>query len=233
MFTKILIVLLLIIIGIFTYQQYFNTAATPNLSTPIIIEGNTETIVTTPELSPDGKSITINDSTVLHIEDETILSYFKNQSTGLCDEYNIHNTPTRTSFCTDAEAFADSVSFTKIAPSATGGKIGFVIASKELAPDTAVGIFYPQNTTYKVHLLTNYYLGNDFIGFSPDDSYFVTKDSCFEGICGFSIYNAATRSKIRHFGNPESEPANTFLRWETNDSFTYSVGAETRTFTIE
>ncbi|MFN3187956.1 MAG: hypothetical protein ACK42D_00200 [Candidatus Paceibacteria bacterium] len=226
MYTKIILTILFLIIGYFAYLQYTNTPA-PNTVTP------EEVPSTPPQLSADGKSIIRDGSVILRITDDAIVSYFRDESTGLCDQSNISNTATREAFCNNLSVFETSTSFIKIIPSATGNKIGFVVATDELAPDTALGIFYPQNTTYKVHILSNYYLGNDVISFSPRDSYFVTKDGCFEGICGFTIYNAVTLEIIREFGNPETEPANTFLTWLGDNRFEYSVGDEIREFSIE
>lgn len=185
-----------------------------------------------PELSSSKKSITANNGTILEITDKAIMDFFKKNSTGMCDDANNDNTSTRAAFCTKESVFREKSSFTKIIPSSNGSKIGFVIATDELTPDSVVGVFYPYNTTYKVHLLTSYYLGNDFVGFSPNDAYLVTKDSCFEGVCGFTVYNAATLSAIKHFGNSETGPANTFVRWTSNTQFQYTVGAENRTYTI-
>jgi hypothetical protein len=180
----------------------------------------------TPSLSSDKKSIVADGKVLLSVDDEAIIEFFRSDKSAMCDDSNIDNTPTRRSFCTDKNVFREKVVFTKIVPSSTGNKIGFVIETEELSPDTVSGVFYPKNTTYQVHLLTTYYLGNDFIGFSPADTYLVTKDSCFEGVCGFTVMDAATLETIKHFGNPETEPAYTFVRWVTDGKIEYRVGDE-------
>lgn len=222
---NILLIVLLVVIAIVAYFVFGQKdSGTP----PIIDPENSETdpVSTTSSLSQDRKNILVNGKVLLSVDDETIFNFFKSDKSAMCDSSNIDNTPTRKSFCTNKTVFREKTTFAKIVASSSGNKIGFVIESDELSPDTISGIFYPKNTTYKVHLLTTYYLGNDFIGFSPSDTYLVTKDSCFEGVCGFTVKDAATLETVRHFGNPETEPAYTFVRWLTDSKIEYRVGDE-------
>jgi len=228
MYTKIIIAVLLVVIGYLGYQQFKNS--TPTVSTTPSSE---EVVTATPQLFAEGNRIDTGSGHSLDITHEEIVSFFRADTTGMCDEHNIGNTATRRDFCMNLTTFAESASFSKIVPSHSGNRIGFVIETTELAPDTVVGVYYPLNTTYKVHIISNYYLGNDFIGFSPNDTYLVIKDGCFEGVCGFTVFNAATLDVIRRFGNPETEPTNTFVSWISDNRFEYKVGDTTLDFSIE
>ncbi len=186
----------------------------------------------TPTLSLSAKEIIQNGKIILSVDDDAIFAFFKDPKTGFCDNSNINNTPARKSFCTSKETFKSKTSFSKIVSSPTNGAIGFVIETDELTPDTVTGVYFPQNTTYKVHLLTNYYLGNDFISFSPNGSRFVYKEGCFEAVCGFTIKETNTLKTIRHFGDAEIEPSNVFIRWISDSSIEYKVGTDLKTATL-
>ena len=182
--------------------------------------------VTLPSLSEDGKSIIHSTKVLLSIEDPAIFSFFQKAETGMCDSSNITNTATRAAFCTDPLVFKQKTKFTKLVHSVSGTDFGFVVETTELSPDTVVGIVTKTESGNKVTLLTNYYLGNDFLGFSPSGSKFAYKERCWEAVCGFTIKDTATLRTMREFGNPETDPATTFTRWINDSSIEYVLGSE-------
>ena len=226
-----LIVLLFIILLLGTV--YFFVKNKVSIKTePKIETRNTQKNYIIPTLSLDKKSITADGEIMLSIDDETIFNFFKNANSGLCDASNINNTLTRKSFCTDKSVFKSKANFSKIILSSSGNAIGFVVITDELTPDSMMGIFFPKNNTYKVHIITGYYLGNDFMSFSPSGNYFVYKEGCFEGICGLTVKKTNTLEDIIHLGNPETEPNHTFIRWLSDNEIEYRVGDETKTSTF-
>ncbi|MES2224859.1 MAG: hypothetical protein V4478_02635 [Patescibacteria group bacterium] len=178
-------------------------------------------------LSADQKSIAIR-SSMLEIDSPAIIAFLRDPKTGLCDAANIHNTPTRTAFCSDTAALRESIHFLSVASSPGGNAIAFTIATNELSPDTAIGMYFPKNTTYKVHFLTNYYLGNAIISFSPSGTYFAYAGNCFEGVCSFAVVETNTLKTVREFSNPETQPASTFVRWIDNKTIEYKEGGTTK-----
>ncbi len=179
-------------------------------------------------ISADQKSIATGSNGILEINNPAIVSFLQDPKAGLCDAANIHNTPTRTAFCTDTVALRESAHFSSVASSPSGNAIAFTIATDELSPDTAVGMYFPKNTTYKVHLLTNYYLGNAIIGFSPSGTYFAYAGNCFEGVCSFAVIETNTLKTVREFSNPETQPASTFVRWIDNKTIEYKESGITK-----
>ena len=181
-----------------------------------------------PSISVSQKTIVADGKVLLSVDDEMIFNFFKDKNTGVCDISNINNTPTRKSFCTDREVFKSRTHFSAINASPDGKKISFTIEMDELTPDTVVGMFYPFNTTYKVHFLTNFYLGNQFISFSPSSKNFVYKSSCFEGICGFFVKDSNTLANKISFPDQdiESRSSYTFIRWISDSEIEYKVGNE-------
>lgn len=135
-------------------------------------------------LSADKKTIISDEKVLLGIDDDTIFNFFKTKSQ-LCDEYNITTTPDRKMFCENKITFKKETRFKSIVVSPDGKKVGFTIESDTLSPDTVVGIFYPYNTTNKVNFLSNYYLGNEFLSFSPSGANFVYSSGCWEAACAF------------------------------------------------
>ncbi len=180
--------------------------------------------ISLPSLSEDGKSIVKGTEVLLRIEDPAIFSFFQKAETGMCDSSNITNTATRTAFCSNPLTFKQQAKFIKLVPSASGNDFGFVIETAELSPDTVVGMFSKTESGNKVTLLTNYYLGNDFISFSPSGSKFVYKERCWEAVCGFTIKDTATLRTMREFGNAETEPSTIFMRWIDDANIEYVVG---------
>ncbi|EKE06846.1 MAG: hypothetical protein ACD_18C00258G0002 [uncultured bacterium] len=109
-------------------------------------------------------------------------------------------------------------------------KIGFSIESDTLTPDKVVGIFL--TTDNKVQLLSNYYLGNEFISFSPQSTYFVYKGICWEGLCGLFVKDANTLEDKISLNNPEFLDMRTvdanFINWITDNKISYKLGTETK-----
>ncbi len=175
-------------------------------------------------LSMDKKSISINSKVVLSIDDDTILTFFITKSE-LCDTSNISGQAGRKMFCEDKMAFKEKTSFKSIVVSQDGKKIGFTIESDALSPDTVVGIFYPQRTISKISFLSNYYLGNEFLSFSPSGSNFVYRSGCFEAKCAFYIKDSETLKDKINFIPLEADARGNyeFVKWISDDEIEYKL----------
>jgi hypothetical protein len=200
-----------------------------------IIKGNLKNLEQTtnistsksPFLSSDKKSIRTNGKVLLAIDDDVIFNFFKAKSQ-LCDEYNITTTAGRKIFCENKTIFKNATSFKSIVVSPDGKKVGFAIESNALSPDTVVGIFYPNSITNKVNFLSDYYLGNEFISFSPNGKNFVYSGGCWEAICAFYIKDAETLKDKINFIPPEVDKRGNyeFVRWISDDEIEYKLDKE-------
>ena len=223
---KVLYLIVIVFVSAFVFI-YFNF----DFKKEIIDEVEEVPTVAVVTLSQDKKDILINGNVALSVDEENIFNFFKGEKAQMCDMANINNTETRKAFCSDKNFFKQSVRFQKVVTSSTGGKIAFVLETNEL-PDTVVGMFYPMNNTYKVHIITNYYLGNDVMSFSPNDKYIAVRDRCFEGNCGFVIKDSATLENIKSFGLVEEGPSYTFIKWISGDEIEYKIGDTSATINI-
>ncbi len=188
---------------------------------PDAVEKATEIIF----LSEDKKNIIAEGVTLLTIEDNAIFSFFKDKS-GLCDEINIDTVDEKT-FCENKEIFKSKTRFTSIILSTDKTKIGFTIESDQLSPDKVAGIFYPNRVTDKIYFLTSYYLGNEFISFSPSGINFVYRNGCFEGYCGLYIKNSETLEAKISFSSGDGGIQNfQFVRWISDNEFEYKINSE-------
>lgn len=184
-------------------------------------------------LSADKKNIISDGKILLTIDDNIIFDFFKNKSQ-LCDEYNITTTSDRKMFCQNKTTFKNETRFKSIVSSPDGKKIGFTIESDTLSPDTVVGIFYPYNTTNKVNFLSNYYLGNEFLSFSPNGTNFVYSGGCFEAICAFYIKDSETLKDKIDFIPQEADVRGNyeFVRWISNNEIEYKLNNELKRSTL-
>lgn len=182
---------------------------------------------TTPILSADGKTITAEGLTLLAIDNDEIFNWFRQESR-LCDEANSSTNEERKSFCENKAIFRNKTRFNSITVSPDKLKVGFSITSDTLTPDTVVGIFI--RPTAKVALLTNYYLGNEFIGFSPSGMNFVYQSNCWEGMCGLTIKDTETLTDRVSLNNPEfldeRQENITFIRWISDNEIEYKLGTK-------
>jgi len=178
-------------------------------------------------LSVDKKSIVAGDKILLTIDNDTIFSWFKTKSQ-LCDGYNLTSTPDRKMFCENKTSFKDLTRFASIVVSPDKMKIGFTIESDTLSPDKVVGIFSRSANT--INLLGNYYLGNEFISFSPNGTNFVYQGGCFEAMCGLYIKNSETLVNKASLSDSEYADARTrtttFVRWLSDNAIEYKLGTE-------
>jgi hypothetical protein len=178
-------------------------------------------------LSADRKSIVVNDELLLTIDNEAIFEWFKAKSE-LCNESNVTSTINRKLFCENKMFFKSRAKFASVVMSPDATKIGFTIETDEVSPDMVVGIFIP--ATNKVSMLTNYYLGNIFISFSPNSKNFAYQGNCFEGKCGLFIKDAETLLNKASLNNPEfldEREANTvFIKWISDNKAEYMLGSE-------
>jgi len=146
----------------------------------------------------------------------------------LCDEGNILSNPDRKAFCEDKETFQAMTRFASIVVSPDKMKVGITIESETLTPDTVLGIFYPLRTVDQVQLLTNYYLGNSFISFSPTSKNFVYQGDCFEALCALFVKDAETLIAKIDLNHPEFADERTediaFVRWINDNEIEYKLG---------
>ena len=184
-------------------------------------------------LSVDKKSIISDGKVLLTIDDDMIFNFFKNKSQ-LCDEYNITTTPDRKMFCENKTTFKNETRFKLIVVSSDGKKIGFTLESDALSPDTVVGIFYPYNSTNKVSLLSDYYLGNEFLSFSPNSINFVYSGGCWEAICAFYIKDSETLKDKINFIPAEADMRGNyeFIRWISDNEIEYKLDKELKRTTL-
>lgn len=179
-----------------------------------------------PSLTADNKDITVDDKVLLSIDNNTIFDWFKNQSQ-LCDGYNLTSTPDRKDFCESKNIFKEKTKFKSIIVSPSGKEIGFTIESETLTPDTVVGIFSMSTNTVK--LLTSYYLGNEFISFSPNGKYFVYKANCWEAMCGLFILDSKTLNEKKTINNPEFADYRMsdaeFIKWISDNEVEYRLNS--------
>lgn len=210
---RILTTFILILIGLITFIFVKNFAIKNNINSSLKI----------PQLSLDKKDIVVNDEDLLSVDNNIIFNWFKKESQ-LCDEYNINSNPDRKKFCEDKEFFRSITRFDSINVSPDGMEIGFSIESDTLSPDKVVGIYSIAESNLKI--LTNYYLGNEFISFSPDGKNFVYKSYCFENNCGFTIKDSNTLIDKISFGNNPDDSDYSFVRWNSDNNIEYKYGGE-------
>jgi len=232
----LLIISLVVVVGligsfVFSQKQKTTAPTNPNTETTSTYTKEqtppaTETTIT---LSSDKKSIMENDKVLLKIDHDTIFNWFKNDSQ-LCEGYNLTSVIDREKFCRNLNSFKSQTRFASIIVSPDKIKIGFSIESDTLTPDKVVGIFLTTDNTVK--LLSNYYLGNEFISFSPQSTYFVYKGICWEGLCGLFVKDANTLEDKISLNNPEFLDMRTvdanFLNWITDNKISYKLGTETK-----
>jgi len=223
-FSNVLVIILAlaIIAGIAGYFVFFQKQeiAPGTTSTPVSKSG-------TPSLSADKKSIVADDKVLLTIDNDAIFNWFKTESQ-LCKGYNLASVSGRKMFCENKTSFKSQTRFTSIVVSPDKMKIGFTIESDTLTPDKVAGIFL--RSTDKVHLLTNYYLGNEFISFSPSGKCFVYRGGCWEGMCSLFIKDSDTLTEKVSLNNPEHVDLRNadaeFIRWLSDNEVEYKLGTE-------
>lgn len=183
-------------------------------------------------LSNNQKEIMKGDSVFLAIDNQQIFDFFKKSD--LCDEYNMMAVFGREPFCTGVDKFKEQTKFKNIFSSPKNEVIGFTIESDTLSPDTVVGIYTQEG---EVKMLTNYYLGNEFLGFSPDGKYFVYRGSCFEAKCGLYVHDINTLEVVEKINDTESLDARTqntsFISWEAENTLKYKIGEEEKEISFE
>lgn len=186
-----------------------------------------------PELSEDSKAIVTDDEVLLEVDDDAIHNWFIVKSQ-LCTQANTENSPERQEYCEDEEVFKEKTNFKSITVSPIKTVIGFEIESEALSPDSVVGIYLHEQD--KVEMLTNYYLGNEFIGFSATGEYFVYKGNCWEAMCGLFVLNSETLNEVLSINNPEAVDLRTedaeFVRWVSDEKIEYKLGDELMKETI-
>lgn len=183
----------------------------------------------TPVLSVDNKSTTVDGEVILAVDHDTIFNWFKTSSQ-LCDDANITSTPDRKSFCENKDEFKNQTRFASLIVSPDNKNIGFTIETDTLFPDKVVGIF--SRTDKVVTLLSNFYLGNEFIGFSPSGANFAYYSDCLGGMCALYIKNSETLVEKITLSDAEYADARTnivmFVRWISDNEIEYQQGTEVK-----
>ena len=181
-------------------------------------------------LSEDSKSIIADGEVVLDVGDKRIFTWFQNDTWCGSDEYE-YSPDTSNPFCEDILFFRDQTKFYSIVVSPDATKIGFTLETDEILGDRVAGIF--SRTTDEINFLTHYYLGNEFISFSPSGIYFVYRNSCFEGRCNHTIRNSETLTEEivlpdARFPDetefPEEKSGTVFSRWLSDTEVEYWTG---------
>ena len=182
-------------------------------------------------VSTDRKSVS-DGQIVLAIDNDQIVEWFRTQSQ-LCDTGSINSTPDRRMFCTDKATFRDRTRFASAVPSPDRMTIGFTISSDTLAPDTVAGIY--QRSTGTVRFLTSYYIGNQFISFSPSGAKFVYQGGCFEANCGLFVRDTVTlveKARVNDLVGGERHQNATFVRWVSDNEAEYRLGGDLKRVTF-
>ncbi len=198
---------------------------------PVIIVGDQAASSTV--LSADKKSIIVDGNVELSIDNEVIFNFFKTASQ-LCDASNIDSNAGRKLFCENEESFKKETRFKSIVVSSDGKNVGFTIESDTLAPDTVVGIFYPYKASNNITMLGNYYLGNEFVGFSPNSKNFVYKGGCFEAKCAFYVKDSDTLQDKINFIPKEADARGDyeFIQWVSDLEIEYKENEMIKKVTI-
>ena len=164
-----------------------------------------------------------------------ITGFFRAESQ-LCAESNLNSDAKRQLFCEDEGVFSSMTRFTEIVVSPDQTRVGFTIESDALSPDTVVGILDTTRTADPINFLTNYYLGNQFISFSPSGKNLVYRGSCFEGMCGLFVRDAETLEEKISFNNPvyldSRVESSEFVQWISDDELEYKIGTELKQTTF-
>lgn len=228
--TLVIILALVIIAGVAGYfvfsQKQETTPTTTNIPTSNTVQNTSPAntpISSVPSISADEKSVVADGKVLLAVDNDTIFNWFKTESQ-LCDGYNLTSTPDRKMFCENKTSFKSQTRFASIIVSPDNMEIGFTIESDTLSPDKVAGIFL--RSTNKVNLLTNYYLGNEFISFSPSGTNFVFSSYCFENDCGFTIKTSNTLADKISFGNTPDHSDYRFVKWISDKEIEYKDGTE-------
>ncbi|QQR83576.1 hypothetical protein IPJ72_07415 [Candidatus Peregrinibacteria bacterium] len=177
----------------------------------------------------DRQVIALNGKIALTVEHPDIVHYF--QSSFLCDDSNRMN---HQDFCGDVSTLIERIYFETVMISPNQKVIGFAIGSSELEPDTAVGIYQMESEQSPLTFLTPYYLGNQFIGFSPSGTYFAYQADCFEGYCGLYVRQSDTLATRDTINSAEYADERTkkvvFSRWISDTEIEYWLGEQLNTF---
>lgn len=218
---------MLIIVGmIFLLLNKLNTKDAAQSET-INLENPTDELIV-PKLALSKREIVADEKLLLSVNHQDIMNYFKTDGQ-LCDAYYLSN-PERKAFCTDKNIFKQKTTFNAIEISADQAVVGFSITAQVMSPDAVVGIFYPKRYNQTVHLISKYYLGNEFLSFAPDGKHFIYQHNCWEGFCGLTIKNTATLQTVLDINNPESvderKEKAVFKKWIDNQTISYLIDGE-------
>lgn len=235
----VLIFLLWLIIGIGGYMLYTEMTKenSEQIANPVeddtiwedIIDQDDEDTQTgvSISVSEDGKIIMRNDVPLLAIDDMRLMNMFREESQ-LCDEFNITSSDERRAFCEEREAFVSQTSFTSIAVSPDMNEIWFKLESEAMIPDALVGFL--SVSSGEIIFLSNFYLWNELIGFSPSGTYFAYRGMCWEAKCGVSIRDSETLEEVWSINNPEyidmRQDDMQFIRWISDSEVEYEIGGE-------
>ena len=182
------------------------------------------------ELSIDGNALLRNSEVVFDLWDERIFSWFQDESQ-LCDEFNRTSSEQREMFCSDRDFFKTQVRFRTAELSRDASTLGFTLESDTLEPDSVVAIY--DISRDELIFLTNYYLGNEFLSFSPSGEHFVYQWFCFEAKCWLIVWETSSLEDIREINMPEyidmRQLDATFISWSDQRKIEFMLWDETVT----
>jgi len=174
-------------------------------------------------LSADKKIIMHGEFILLKIDDTKIFNWFKTKS-GLCSK-SPSTSEIRNLFCNDPATFLSKTSFTNIYPTKNNKYVAFEITSEAQLPDVVLGFYNVETKT--VNWLTRYYLGNKFLGYSPDESKFIYKNSCWEAMCGLTVKSTDNLITLKDINNPQLLDTRAsdavFNEWIDNNTIHYTL----------
>ena len=182
------------------------------------------------ELSEDWSTLLKNSEGVFSSWDERIFEWFQNESQ-LCSELNRSSSEDRELFCDDINFFASQTRFRTVEISANNSVLGFTIETETLEPDSVVGVYNFRED--ELRFLTNYYLGNEFLSFSPSGEYFVYQWFCFEAKCWLIVWETSSLEDIHDINMPEyidmRQLDATFISWSDQREIEFMLWDETVT----
>ncbi|MCA9385388.1 hypothetical protein KC717_01940 [Candidatus Dojkabacteria bacterium] len=166
---------------------------------------------------------------LLSIDNGVIYNFFASEVIR-CQDYFLSHSPMQLEICQNENSFQEYARFREIIVSPDQKLIGFEIQSDLLESDSVVGVLDLSLQNPDPVLLTNYYLGNEFLAFSPTGKYFIYQGECWEGNCGLYIYDSNTFeevSAINHFEYQDMRQSNAeFVRWISDSEIEYLQDGE-------
>lgn len=175
-------------------------------------------------ISEDEHSVLRSGELLLDTKHEQLVQYLR-EETGLCEESNMNRTPTSKRFCEDLDFFAQEVFFSDLQVDPNSQAVVFAVRTKQLEPDNF--LVWLSLATKDLQVLTPFYLGNEFLGFSSKGKLFAYRTNCWEGMCGIKVGQTATGLEVASFNNPEQFDSREFdaqfVGWDSEVGLYYRL----------